>query len=132
MPIIKGSGLVREWTRDVTGLDSTLTVAISFPSQGSNWTGQVIEIHASGGTSNSGSILYGMFLRYFCVTLASINMITDGAQDLSSGCSESITTDGMDLVATLTGPDSWGFATVFVRTLSAVSNGVPTGVAVAT
>jgi len=38
----------------------------------------------------------------------------------------------MVLTATLTGPDSWGFATVFVRTLSAVSNGVPTGVVVAT
>lgn len=121
----------KQFFKSGTGLDDTIAIAITFPSQVARHIDTIIEIWAAI-KDIATSTRYSSIVRYAVNSIDGVSNYTDMTHDLVGGVTEAIADAGMVITVTLTLPGGVDIDeySIWVKTLSSHANGVPTGISV--
>jgi hypothetical protein len=114
---------------------NTHTITIPFTSQGSQWSGFIVEVIFTATYTDVGEAYSGRAI-YSIANLTAVSDVTE-IQDIGTGCSFSAVGSGMNLIITETTTASGGNepnrigATVFITRGNIAVNNVPTGITIA-
>ena len=127
-----GNGLVSNYVKHVAGLDDTVAISFTFPSQGTRWINHLIELRVAMG-DDSTTTAFPTFLRYAIASLTSINGITQMDASLGSGITVGTSSSGTTFTVTLTEGSaiSMDSVTVFATVTSGHGDAKCTGMTVA-
>ena len=127
------NGFVTEYTKIATGLDDTVAISFTFPSQSSRWIHQILEINVAMGDDASYAATQ-TFLRYAIANLTSINGITLMDSNLGTGVTvDTAATTGTTFTVTLTEGSAVDMDSVcvFARVITGHTDGRCTGMTIA-
>jgi hypothetical protein len=127
-----GDGLVSNYVKHVAGLDDTVAISFTFPSQGTRWINHLIELRVAMG-DDSTTTAFPTFLRYAIASLTSINGITQMDASLGSGITVGTSSSGTTFTVTLTEGSaiSMDSVTVFATATAGHGDAKCTGMTVA-
>lgn len=113
------------------GLDDTLALAITFPSQAVRRIAHVIEVYAAMADTGTDT-RYSSIVRYSLISFNDVNNHTDMTHDLIGGVTEAVSDAGMVFTITLTLPGAVAIDeySLRIKTVSSHLFGVPTGISV--
>ena len=127
-----GDGLVSNYVKHVAGLDDTVAISFTFPSQSSRYIHQMLELRVAMGDDGAATAT-PTFLRYAFSTLTTASGITQMDASLGTGITASTSASGTTFTVTLT--EGSGVAmdsvTVFATVTSGHANAKCTGMTVA-
>jgi hypothetical protein len=127
-----GNGLVSNYVKHVAGLDDTVAISFTFPSQASRWIHHLIELRVAMGDDAS-TAATPTFLRYAIASLTSINGITQMDASLGSGITVGTSSSGTTFTLTLTEGSAVAMdsVTAFATVTTGHGDAKPTGMTVA-
>jgi len=127
-----GDGLVSNYVKHVAGLDDTVAISFTFPSQSSRYIHQMLELRVAMG-DDAAATATPTFLRYAFTTLTTASGITQMDASLGSGITASTGASGTTLTVTLTEGSAIAMdsVTVFATVTSGHGDAKCTGMTVA-
>jgi len=127
-----GNGFVSNYVKHVAGLDDTVAISFTFPSQSSRWIHQLLELRVAMG-DDAATAATPTFLRYAFATLTTATGITQMDASLGSGITASTGASGTTFTVTLTEGSaiSMDSVTVFATVTSGHGDAKCTGMTVA-
>jgi hypothetical protein len=125
-------GLVSNYVKHVAGLDDTVAISFTFPSQSSRYIHQMLELRVAMGDDGA-STATPTFLRYAFTTLTTASGITQIDASLGTGITASTGASGTTFTVTLTEGSaiSMDNVTVFATVTSGHADAKCTGMTVA-
>ena len=96
-----GNGLVSNYVTHVSGLDDTVAISFTFPSQSSRYIHQLLELRVAMGDDGANTAT-PTFLRYAFTTLTTASGITQMDASLGTGITVATSASGTTLTVTLT------------------------------
>ena len=127
-----GDGLVANYVKQVAGLDATVAISFTFPSQSSRYIHQMLELRVAMGDDGAATAT-PTFLRYAFTTLTTASGITQMDASLGAGITASTGASGTTFTVTLTEGSaiSMDNVTVFATVTSGHADAKCTGMTVA-
>ena len=127
-----GDGLVSNYVKHVAGLDDTVAISFTFPSQSSRYIHQMLELRVAMGDDGAATAT-PTFLRYAFSTLTTASGITQMDASLGTGITASTSASGTTFTVTLTEGSaiSMDSVTVFATVTSGHTDAKCTGMTVA-
>jgi hypothetical protein len=127
-----GDGLVANYVKHVAGLDATVAISFTFPSQSSRYIHQMLELRVAMGDDGAATAT-PTFLRYAFTTLTTASGITQMDASLGAGITASTGASGTTFTVTLTEGSAVAMdsVTVFATVTSGHTDAKCTGMTVA-
>jgi len=127
-----GDGYVTNYVKHVAGLDHTIAVSFTFPSQATRWVHHLIELRMAMG-SDGATAATPTFVRYAIASNTSITAITQMDANLGGDISVATSTSGTTLTITFTEANSYAMnsVTAFATLTAGHGDAKPTGMTVA-
>ena len=127
-----GDGFVTNYVKHVAGLDATVAISFTFPSQASRWIHHLIELRVAMGDDGA-TTATPTFLRYAIASNTSISGITQMDASLGSGITVGTSSSGTTFTITLTEGSAVAMdsVTAFATVTAGHGDAKPTGMTVA-
>ena len=127
-----GNGFVSNYVKHVAGLDDTVAISFTFPSQASRWIHHLIELRVAMGDDGA-TAATPTFLRYAIASNTSISGITQMDASLGAGITAGTSSSGTTFTITLTEGSAVAMdsVTAFGTVTAGHGDAKPTGMTVA-